>query len=89
MTDEKINFVVHEIIDLGNAACNVKALNKLRIVSDYFDRCPHDGGRCGRGCMSSCFREDVSASLSCPWDGYPIDSKNFFIEKVLKTVLES
>lgn len=38
-------------------------------------RCPHDGGTCHHHCTDSCFRMEVGAELSKPWDGFPVPGK--------------
>ena len=35
-------------------------------------RCPHDGGTCHHDCTDSCFRMEVGAELTKPWDGFPV-----------------
>jgi hypothetical protein len=35
-------------------------------------RCPHDGGTCHHSCTDSCFRMEVGAELTKPWDGFPV-----------------
>lgn len=84
---KSVDFKIEETIGISHI--NPSAVSRLRLIDDRWDRCPHDGGYCGRGCLTSCFRKETSASLLKPWPGYPIDSKQFFEEKQIREVMES
>lgn len=76
--------VYEEIIIPSNINMNV--VKKFDTKSEM-DLCPHDGARCWHNCEEECFRERNRMSLSLVDAGYPIDSKLYFSEKLLKKII--